>query len=125
MIETLKINYKSNSSLLCEIGKKFDTDKSSQRSNVTNIRHCHPYTIFYDSLFRNKKNDNLLIAELGILEGSSLRMWQEYFPYSSIYGFEYNNQLISNFKNSHNNDRITLSHVDVTNINSIKSAYSN
>ena len=124
-METLKINYNSNSSLLCEIGKKFDTDKSSQRSNVTNERHCHPYTLFYDGLFRNKKDDNLVIAELGILEGSSLRMWQEYFPNSSIYGFEYNNQLINNFKNSYNNDRITLYHVDVTNSNSIKTAFSN
>ena len=124
-MDTLKLDYKSNTSLLCEIGKKFDTDKSSQRSNVTNTRHCHPYTLFYDGLFRNKKNDNLTIAELGILEGSSLRMWQEYFPNSSIYGFEYNNDLINKFKNSYNNDRITLSHIDVTKSESIKSAFSN
>jgi predicted O-methyltransferase YrrM len=123
-METLKINYNSNVSLLCEIGKKFDTDKSSQRSNVTNARHCHPYTLFYDSLFRNKKNDNLAIAELGILEGSSLRMWQEYFPNSRIYGLEYNNDLINKFKKSYNNDRITLSHINVTNSESIKSAFS-
>ena len=55
-METLKINYICNTSELCEIGKKYDTDKSSQRNNVTNYRHCHPYTLFYDGLFKNKKN---------------------------------------------------------------------
>ena len=56
--ETLKMNYNNNSSELCELGKKYDTDKSSQRSNVTNNRHCHPYTLFYDSIFKNKKLKN-------------------------------------------------------------------
>ena len=83
---TLRVDYKQNTSELCEIGKEYDTDKSSQRSNVTNVRHCHPYTLFYDSLFKNKKNDVLEIAELGILDGGSLRMWQKYFggSYSTI-----------------------------------------
>jgi len=54
-MDTLKINYKSNSSELCEIGKKYDTDKSSQRNNITNLRHCHPYTLFYDDLFKNSR----------------------------------------------------------------------
>ena len=30
-METLKINYKNNSSELCEIGRKYDTDKLSQK----------------------------------------------------------------------------------------------
>ena len=50
-MKSLSINYKSSKSILCDIGKKYDTDKSSQRSNVTNTRHCHPYTLFYDNLF--------------------------------------------------------------------------
>lgn len=123
IMETLKINYNNNSSELCEIGKKYDTDKSSQRNNVTDFRHCHPYTIFYDGLFRNKKNENLKIAELGILDGGSLLMWKEYFKNSEIYGFEYNNNLINNFKQNFNNDRITLSEIDVTNKDSIIKAF--
>jgi len=82
---SLFIDYKYASSELCEIGKKYDTDKSSQRSNVSNIRHCHPYTLFYDSLFNSKKKDKLEIAELGILDGGSLLMWREYFTNSNIY----------------------------------------
>ena len=121
--ETLKINYGVNSSELCEIGKKYDTDKSSQRYNVTNSRHCHPYTLFYDGLFKNKKNENLQIAELGILDGASILMWKEYFINCHVYGFEYNNNFINNFKNNFNNDRVTLSNVDVKNKDSIVNSF--
>ena len=123
-METLRINYKSNSSELCELGKKYDTDKSSQRNNVSNTRHCHPYTLFYDGLFKNKKDECLKIAELGILDGASLLMWKEYFKNSEIYGFENNNNLINNFKEKFNNERITLANIDVTNKNSIIKTFS-
>jgi predicted O-methyltransferase YrrM len=124
-IVSLNIDYKSDSSFLCKIGQKYDTDKSSQRLNVTNIRHCHPYTLFYDSLFKHNKNNKLQIAELGILDGASLLMWQEYFPNSNIYGFEYNDQFINNFKQKYNNDRITLTNIDVTNKDSIINSFNN
>jgi hypothetical protein len=97
-MNTLKINYISNSSELCEIGKRYDTDKSSQRINVTDSRHCHPYTLFYDGIFKNKKDEPLKIAELGILHGASILMWKEYFPNAEIYGFDYDSNLINNFK---------------------------
>jgi hypothetical protein len=41
-------------------------------------------------------------------------MWKEYFTNAEIYGFEYNTQFINNFKNNFNNDRITLSNINVT-----------
>lgn len=121
---SLKINYMNNSSELCEIGRKYDTDKSSQRNNVTDVRHCHPYTLFYEGIFKNKKDSNLKIAELGILHGGSLLMWKEYFTNAEIYGFEYDNNLINNFKQNYNNDRITLSNINVNNKNSIIRAFS-
>jgi hypothetical protein len=122
-METLKLNYTSNSSDLCQLGKKYDTDKSSQRNNVTNARHCHPYTLFYDGLFKNKKSESLKIAELGILDGASLLMWKDYFTNAELYGFEYNDSLINNFKQRFNNDRVTLANIDVTNRDSISNAF--
>lgn len=126
-MKSLKINYKNNSSELCKIGAIYDTDKSSQRNNVSNERHCHPYTLFYDGLFKNFKNDKLKIAEIG-KEGGSLLMWKEYFVNSEIYGFEYNNGYINefkkNFNNNFNNDRITLSKIDVYNKESIVKSFS-
>jgi predicted O-methyltransferase YrrM len=123
-MSTLKINYINNSCELCEIGKKYDTDKSSQRINVTDIRHCHPYTLFYDGIFKNKKDEPLKIAELGILHGASILMWKEYFPNAEIYGFDYDSNLINNFKQRFNNDRVTLSNIDVTNKDSIVTSFS-
>ena len=122
-MESLTINYHSASSELCEIGKKYDTDKSSQRSNVTHYRHCHPYTLFYDSLFKNKRNKSLKIAELGILYGGSLLMWKDYFKNAEIYGFEFNDKLIDKFKKNCNNERITLAKIDVKNKDSIINAF--
>ena len=124
-MKSLKINYINNSSELCEIGKKYDTDKSSQRNNVTDHRHCHPYTLFYDGLFKNKKEEQLKIAELGILDGGSLLMWNEYFKNAEIYGFEYNDYLINKFKQNFNNQQITLANIDVTNKESIVNAFRN
>lgn len=123
-METLKINYNNNLSKLCEIGKKYDTDKSSQRTNVTDSRHCHPYTLFYDGLFDKKKDEQMDIAELGIFEGSSLLMWREYFEHSKIYGFDYDDVYINKFKENYDNDRIYLSKLDVTNKESIINTFS-
>ena len=120
---SFSIDYKSDKSDLCELGKKYDTDKSSQRINVTNNRHCHPYTLFYDYLFKDKKSIPLDIAELGILYGSSLLMWQEYFTSANIYGFEYNHILINIFLNNFNNERIILSDIDVKNKDSIINSF--
>lgn len=122
---SLFINYKSSISELCEIGKKYDTDKSSQRLNVSSTNHCHPYTLFYDSLFNSKKNEKLEIAELGILCGASLLMWREYFTHSNIYGFEVYTTLIENFKSNFNNERITLSEIDIKNKESIQNSFRN
>ncbi len=122
-IFSFNINYGNTITDLCNIGKKYDTDKSSQRINITNERHCHPYTIFYDTLFSNKKNDYINIAELGILEGSSLLMWQEYFTNANIYGFDYDYNYINNFKNKYNNDRITLNYINVKDENNIKNVF--
>ena len=86
---SFNIDYKSLACELCYIGSKYDTDKSSLRKNVTNERHCHPYTLLYNALFKNQKNNNLNVAEIGILNGSSLLMWREYFNNPSalwVYG---------------------------------------
>lgn len=120
---SLHIDYKKNKCELCELGRIYDTDKSSQRNNVTDYRHCHPYTLFYDSLFKNKRNEKLEIAELGIGEGSSLLMWSEYFINSNIYGFDFSNEIINGFKEHHNSERFKISHMDVTNKYSIINSF--
>jgi hypothetical protein len=93
------IDYKKLKTNLCLLGQKYDTDKSSQRNNVSDTNHCHPYTIFYHSLFLNAKDLKLNIAEFGI--GGSIPMWKDYFQNSTIWGFDNNTNLIQSFPNSY------------------------
>jgi SAM-dependent methyltransferase len=124
-MQSFKIDYKTNCSELCVIGRNYDTDKSSQRVNPYYKVHSHPYTLFYDSLFRSKKDEPLNIAEIGIYLGGSIRMWKEYFPNSSIYGFDNNNDLIARFTQNHADLGIPISFMDVTDEISVQTALNN
>lgn len=117
------IDYKESSSELCWIGAHYDTDKSSQRKNVTDSRHCHPYTLFYHSLFKDARDKDLVIAELGILYGSSLLMWRDFFSNASIYGFEYDTNFINSFKRTYDNNRIELVQLNVHDPRNIVDAF--
>ena len=108
-----KLDYKSLKTDLCDIGAKYDTDCSSQRANVTNDRHCHPYTIFYDSLFKNYRTSDITLAEIGV--GGSTKMWREYFTSASIYGFDSDA--------SHTTENVTMTVLDVKSNVSIQDAF--
>jgi hypothetical protein len=111
----ININYNTLVSDLCLIGRKYDTDKSPQRVNVNINRHAYPYTLFYDSIFKEIKNNKLNILEFGILEGASLLMWREYFSNSKIVGLD--NDV--NYLNKMRNEGFDVSFVDVKDENSI------
>ena len=59
------------------IGLKFGTDKSSA---------SHDYLSIYERCFCHRRNDPLKILEIGVLNGASLKVWEEYFPNSRIVG---------------------------------------
>ena len=59
------------------IGLKFGTDKSSA---------SHDYLSIYERFFCHRRNDPLKILEIGVLNGASLKVWEEYFPNSRIIG---------------------------------------
>jgi hypothetical protein len=57
---------------------------------------AHWYTPHYDRLFREMRDREAHILEIGIggyddpgAGGASLRMWRDYFPKGSIYGLDY------------------------------------
>ena len=126
-MQSYHFHYQSFSTDLCWIGRKYDTDKSSQRDNVSDHcdRHCHPYSIFYDALFKFKRDAPIVIAELGILRGASLRMWAEYFPNARIYGFDHDVTIIKKFQESPNIDldRVCVGRMDVTDPLSITNGF--
>lgn len=118
MADSIVLNYKDASCDLCDIGKKYDTDKTSYKR----AGHTHAYTLVYNDLFKSKRNKPVSIAELGILDGASLLMWNEYFTNPTIHGFEYNPALIDKFKR-YNLPHIQLYPINITDPQNVKQSF--
>jgi len=63
---------------LHEIGLKYGTDKSTN----------HNFTPSYDFHLSHLKDQNINLLEIGISEGPSLKMWEEYFQNGLIIGVD-------------------------------------
>jgi hypothetical protein len=72
--------------LLCELALKHHTDKGGWHTLAGDT--CHNYTPIYHALFGQRRQDVRQVLEVGVNYGSSLRMWQEYFPNAEIFGFD-------------------------------------
>ena len=70
--------------LLQEIGKKYGTDKSGH--TYKGITYLDIYSRYLDNI----RFDIKVFVEIGVLNGSSLKMWSEYFPNAKIYGIDIN-----------------------------------
>lgn len=80
---------------LCQLATKYMTDKSPYNL----ITHRHSYTAIYDTFltpYRHKTD--LKVGEAGVLNGSSIRMWRDYFPHADIHGFDIVESYLNNIK---------------------------
>jgi hypothetical protein len=68
-------------SVLNEIGLKNNTDKSST---------IHDYLKKYEKYFPFKRDDKITLLEIGVLNGSSVKSWKEYFVNANIIGVDIN-----------------------------------
>lgn len=79
---------------LNDIGLLYGTDKASSG---------HNYLQYYEKFFEPMREQPLDILEIGIWEGASLAMWQQYFTTARIFGIDiddktqYNDQRIMTF----------------------------
>jgi len=64
---------------LDEIGIRTGTDKSSE---------LHDYLATYESAFRHLRDEPIQLLEIGVHKGSSIRMWEEYFPRAQLFGVD-------------------------------------
>ncbi len=64
---------------LDDMAKQYDTDKAS---------HKHNYVAVYEPLFEEFRQDTFNFLEIGILKGSSHKMWRDWFPNAIIYGID-------------------------------------
>lgn len=73
---------------LDNIGIKHRTDKSS------NAHHSHDYLRKYEFFLKQFRNYEFTFLELGVLNGASLRTWEEYFPFVKIIGVDINEKAL-------------------------------
>jgi len=92
---------------LDEIGLRHGTDKASSN---------HNYLEFYEIFLAPLRDHALTILEVGVLNGASLRMWEEYFPQAKIVGAD----ILPDLKRFERG-RITIEQVDQSNIEQLTS----
>lgn len=74
---------------LCKLAFKYGSDKCPKLGK-------HTYTEYYYGLFRNKKKTVKKVLEIGIGQGASLYMWQDFFSNAKIYGADYRDNSLIN-----------------------------
>lgn len=81
---------------LCLLAKKHETDKGGRhlRYGGGDSDTCHEYTPVYSDLFAHKRSLVTRVLEVGVNAGSSLRMWEEYFPNAEIIGFDVRREVL-------------------------------
>lgn len=122
------IDYKNASSELCILGRKYNVDKSSQRDNPgpNDANHCHPYTLVYNKLFSTQKDSPITFCEIGIADGRSLLMWNEYFTAAKIYGFERWPHWLTNWKTKYSElSRVSVNYMNVRKVDEITNPLTN
>lgn len=101
----------ANNNPLDKLALKYGTDKSSQ---------SHNYTKLYDTYFSSMRNEPIRFLEIGILNGSSALMWENYFGNASLYFIDIDEKSIYSAQKALS----TRSHcykVDQSNVNSLLS----
>lgn len=82
------------------LANKYQSDKGTEYSSK------HGFSDIYDDYFISFKNKLINILEIGVHDGSSLKMWYEYFPNANIIGLDIDD------KAQFNNDRISCGILD-------------
>lgn len=58
-------------------------------NNTTDINTIHSYLEIYEELFHSKKETSKNILEIGVGEGGSIKLWDDYFTNGTIYGIDF------------------------------------
>ena len=69
---------------LLNLAKIYGTDKCDVHHTFSELN----YIDIYEKHFEKLRLEPLNLLEIGVLNGSSLRMWKEYFPNAKIFGLD-------------------------------------
>ena len=75
---------------LCLSGGLYNTDKSPLSYNGPFYNHRKGYTAVYNLIFSTLKDKPINFCEIGLLYGSGLRMFNDYFSDAKFYGIDNN-----------------------------------
>ena len=75
---------------LDELGRKHGTDKSSLGKKGGKENSGHDYLRMYSKFLEPRRDSARKVLEIGVQKGNSIRMWQEYFPFATIFGLDIN-----------------------------------
>lgn len=100
MIENKKLNKKD--SYLKDLGLKYGYGRYIHRGSNTiqsgGDKAVHGYCNIYENHFKELENKNINFLEIGIFQGRSLAMWNDYFKKGNIYGIDINTKEFDLFK---------------------------
>lgn len=57
-------------------------------NTLTDKNTGHSYIPVYESLFSPFRNTCKNILEVGVFDGGSIKLWEDYFPHANIYGLD-------------------------------------
>ena len=68
------------------------TDFYTIGKNLTDKVEHHRYDRFYPTFLEPLRSQKFNMLEIGVDDGGSLKLWEEYFPHASIYGADINKE---------------------------------
>jgi hypothetical protein len=80
---------------LDDLANKYKTDKGTMSSYDKSFVG-HGYSKYYEFMTKDIRFDKNVVLELGVYSGGSLKMWSEWFPNSTIYGYDINDPIFKN-----------------------------
>ena len=81
---------------LTKLANYYQTDKGNSH------KYGHCYTYFYDLILNPKRNEPLKFVEIGVSQGSSIKMWRDYFSKAKLYGLDIEESSLHKIKNLDN-----------------------
>jgi SAM-dependent methyltransferase len=109
LLQPISIDTRNTFTPLCYLATKYGTDKSAYNLYT----HRHPYTPVYDMFLRQYKHKpSMKLGEVGVLNGSSINMWKDYFPTAQLTGFDINKSSLEKIAELQN---VKAYHVDAGN----------
>ena len=70
--------------------------------NYTDKNTAHSYLPLYQSLFESKRENAKNVLEIGIKEGGSIRLWNDFFINATVYGIDIYDRIKADIRNRKN-----------------------